>query len=356
MANIQKELEEFDAKIKLNRFDENKVLREKRDIVLDKLRDKFAKMRNDGKAVPRFEHFNQGSYEMGTGIQPVQGDYDIDVGLRFNCSTEAYKNPVDLKHLVADALEEHTELGTVIRRSCVTVNYKKDGEQTFHVDLAVYAYDDPDSSVKKLHLAKGKEGAGEKDRWWERSDPIGLASWVESRFSEENERRQFLRVVRLLKRWKSKRFETAGTNSPHGIGLTIIAGRLFAPKVTKDEVAKTETFDDLEAMRGLVTQMLSNFYAVGKREDGSTLYRLKALLPVEPGKDVFEKMTDGQMTTLRERLEQFQKRMDVATNEADPVEACREMSKEFGNEFPVPEKEETADRRGRAVTTPGQSA
>lgn len=356
MADIQKHIKQFDDTIKLAKFDESKELREKRDIILNKLRDRFAAMRKEGKTVPTFDPFNQGSYQMGTGIQPAKGDYDIDVGLRFNCSTSDYPNPVDLKILVADALEDHTELGTVIRRSCVTVKYKRDGEQAFHVDLAVYAYDNPENPAPRLLLAKGKRNSNEENRCWESSDPMGLMDWVADRFPNEKDGQQFLRVIRALKRWKSQKFPDAGNNAPTGIGLTIAAGYWFDPRIKRDPFAETTTFDDLAAMRALVARMVNGFVPVGLADDNTLLYRLFVALPVRPGNDLFEKMTDGQMTTFRDRLVQLGDRLDDVTKEPDPVVACQTMRKEFGDEFPVPEAEETGQSRGKAITSSGVSA
>ena len=77
MTNLQNEFLDFDGKIKLS-YDENAELREKRDILLRKLKDNIC-----GESAP-FISFNQGSYAMKTGIKPDSGDYDIDVGLRFS--------------------------------------------------------------------------------------------------------------------------------------------------------------------------------------------------------------------------------------------------------------------------------
>ncbi len=67
-------------------------------------------------------------------------------------------------------------------------------------------------------------------------------------------------------------------------------------------------------------------------------------------------MTTGQMTTWRERLLALQDRLKDVQNEVDPVEACKTMQREFGDEFPVPEKKETAEPKRRAVTSSGVSA
>jgi len=355
MAVIQTQMIQFDDNIRLKRFSESKELREKRDIILDKLRVQFAALQLSGTSVPTFKHINQGSYEMGTGIHPADGDYDIDVGLKFNCATSEYPNPVDLKILVADALEDHTELGTEIRRSCVTVKYQKEGEQAFHVDLAVYASDNADNPTK-LFIAKGKRGSGEKDRWWEESDPDGLADWVANRFSDSEQQVQFLRVIRALKRWKTEKFKTDGQNAPSGIGLTVAAGQWFKPQVHRDAFTGKTTLDDLKAMRDFAATLLTYFQHIDRKDDGAPLYRLRLPLPVAPRKDIFEKMTDGQMTTFRDRLTQFRDRMDQVMKETDPVEACKLMRKEFGEEFPVPDKGSTGQGGGRAVISSGVSA
>jgi hypothetical protein len=357
MANIQKQFVQFDEIIRLKRFGENKMLREKRDAILNRLRDRFAAMRQEGEQIPTFEELNQGSYEMGTGIQPAEGnEYDIDVGLRFNCAKSEYPNPVDLKVLVADALENHTELGTKIRRSCVTVYYKLGGEQGYHVDLAIYTYDDPESPSRRLFLAKGLRAADEKNRWWEESDPKGLGEWVEKRFSNGDEQEQFLRIIRALKRWKTEKFKTDGNNAPSGIGLTVAAGQWFQPQVVRDTFALKTTCDDLKAMRLFIDVLVTRFTRAGAKEDGSPLYRLTVPVPVAPRKDIFEKMTSGQMTTFRERLLQLQEGLDKVNRERDPVVACELMRKHFGDKFPVPDKADTGQHGGPAIATSGVSA
>ena len=90
MADVQKQFMRFDEAIRLKRFDEEATLRGKRDAVLGRLRDRLGAMRRDGRKIPTFEPFNQGSYQMGTGVRPAEGDFDIDVGLRFQCTRTDY--------------------------------------------------------------------------------------------------------------------------------------------------------------------------------------------------------------------------------------------------------------------------
>lgn len=77
MLDIQKQFVKFHDLIKLD-FDSNKPLREKRDLLLEDLRLGLKKMFPEN--TPTFDPFNQGSYDIGTGIEPIdEGDYDIDL-------------------------------------------------------------------------------------------------------------------------------------------------------------------------------------------------------------------------------------------------------------------------------------
>lgn len=99
MMNLQKEFIDFHNKIKLD--DENATLREKRDILLKKLK------KNISIDAAAYTTFNQGSYAMGTGIIPEDEDYDIDVGIKFNINKEDYSDPLVAKKWVRDALKGH---------------------------------------------------------------------------------------------------------------------------------------------------------------------------------------------------------------------------------------------------------
>lgn len=89
MAEIQKQFVQFNEKIRLRRYKENDTLREKRDIILSKLSIGLKRVFGDkDKLTLKYEKFDQGSYKLGTGIKPLDGDYDIDVGLRFDLGTK----------------------------------------------------------------------------------------------------------------------------------------------------------------------------------------------------------------------------------------------------------------------------
>ena len=114
MPAVQKQFEDFHKAICLDDDDEKATLREKRETIIKALR------ANLGDDVPAFTNFNQGSYSMHTGVVPLDGNFDIDVGLIFDCNQDKYPDPVVLKKKVRDAID--TNFRTVeIRRPCVTV-------------------------------------------------------------------------------------------------------------------------------------------------------------------------------------------------------------------------------------------
>ncbi len=347
MASLQPYFEEFHDEIKMD--DENDILREKRDILIDKLenglKEKFADP-------PKFSQFNKGGYAMSLGVKPLDSDYDIDVGLEFEINKNDYPDPVVVKQWVYDALYGHTD-DVKIKTPCVTVQYHINKEPCYHVDFAVYAGDGYSSNI---YLARGKQASTVQERKWEIDDPKGLIKVVRERFSDEDDRAQFRRVIRSLKRWKDVKFSPDGHEAPIGIGLTVSGYRWFSiAKTFLDPVKLTYAYNDLDATLNLLNTMLSQFHVVTEK-DGRTLYRLNVQLPVQPYNDLFSKMTDVQMTNFKDRLENLRDAMTEACDETDPREACKILRKEFGDDFPVPEIEKTAQRRGPAIISSSSAA
>jgi hypothetical protein len=163
-------------------------------------------------------------------------------------------------------------------------------------------------------------------------------------------------VIRSLKRWKDVKFSHDGHEAPTGIGLTTCGfWWLSISKVLVDPVKMCHEYNDLETTINLVSSMLNNFYMVGRNEE-RTLYRLKSQLPVQPYNDLFEKMTDIQMTNFKAKLEDLHDAMIEARDETDPRESCKILRKQFGDDFPVPEPEETAQKRGPAIISSSSAA
>ena len=351
MAIVQKQFNEFDDTIRLGRFEEEKRLREKRDVIRKKLRDRLPNVfEAHDENCPEFYCRNQGSYELGTGVKPLDSDYDIDQGLYFKVSTTDYPDPVVLKKRVHEALEGHTD-SVRIRRPCVTVQYRQGDEPLYHVDLAVYS-DGSENGDGKSRLATGKENSGEEFRTWEVSDPQGLVDKIHDRFSG-NDRAQFRRCVRYLKRWRDENFDSDGNAAPIGIGLTVAAYDDLSP-VYSDAVAGIP--DDLTALRNLIRDVLGRFTPQWDLEQEKTIKRLTVTLPVELYNDLFERMTSRQMEDFEKKLERLLEVLDYAIEEVDPHDACKELRRVFGDDFPVPDKPDTAKRHSAAIVSTSGSA
>ena len=74
--DLQKYFNKFYEEIKLIDTDDNKVLRDKRDMLVKELKDFFTKKsKEDNKSLITFSTENQGSYSMGTGVRCEKSYY-----------------------------------------------------------------------------------------------------------------------------------------------------------------------------------------------------------------------------------------------------------------------------------------
>jgi hypothetical protein len=348
MASVQKQFEEFHNAIKMGRFEESQTLRDKRDVIRRKLDERLPGVFEDhGEECPEYFYRDQGSYEMDTGVKPLSGDFDIDQGLYFDVSAQDW-DPIILKKRVHKALDGHTDK-VRIRRPCVTVQYHEASEPIYHVDLAVYANRNGDG---KARLAVGRESTPKGEREWQLSHPKALKEKIFGKF-KDNDRKQFRRIVRYLKRWRDKNFSSDGNAAPLGIGLTVLAYDNLQPTYFDVFAGRA---DDLTALRRLVGAILSRFVSVWDNDEQRSVRRLELLLPVEPWNDLFVHMTNRQMEDFEERLKKLRDVLDEADSAVDPVVACTKLRKVFGDEFPVPEKSETAKQHTRAIVTSSSSA
>lgn len=306
--SIQTMFRKFHEAIQLNRFDENAELREKRDRILKRMRD------NLGRA---FEWFNQGSYAMGTGVKPLDSDYDIDIGVIVDLD-RAY-NPCDVKGWVYQALDGHTSR-VEWRRPCITVFYQQGGESQYHVDLAVLG-----RSNGQLYLAIGKQHSAADQREWQRDDRKGFMTAVENKFAGEDAA-QFRRVIRYLKRWRDVHFASEGRAAPTGLMLTVAAYLWFQP----GKIWSTSGFahDDLTATLNLTQAIHRAFGQVWNGRDWG--WRLSLKFPFQPMDDVCSRMTDQQMLEFRQRLQTLNENLEQARTSG----VATSLRRAFGTDFP----------------------
>ncbi len=335
MPAVQTQFNAFHDVIKLDMEDEKATLQTKRDTLLRAL------TANLPATAPSFTSFHQGSYSMHTGAVPLNGNYDIDVGIIFDCTRDAYPDPVALKKIVRDALDTHGRRVN-IRRPCVTVNYMTGDVTNYHVDLAIYAK----RSDGLLDLAKGKEHSQPEHRIWETTDPQLLTKLICGRFNDAGELAQYRRCIRYLKRWRDYQFLKGG---PLSIAITVAAYKWFQPKR-----GVTGTYLDLEALLAFVTAMLSE--VTWQSTDEGLHQRLSVPLLVTPYGDLTAKMSKAQMENFLGALENLQTALADALDDPVPEDACKLLAKQFGSAFPIPEKADTARAARAPVVHTGNSA
>lgn len=344
MANVQKQMIAFHNAIRLDITDLKAVI-EKRDMLVNEIVASVKKMCEEKKIkVIKIEVFNQGSYAMGTGNKPYhdEHDYDIDCGLLIEVSIKDY-TPLQVKQWIFDALDSNEFRKVEWKKACVRVQYTEAGLPKFHVDFACYANATEDG---KTYLAKGTPTSAPENRKWEIAEPKKLRDLINNKFTDDEECSQFKRIIRDTKRWKDKQFSSVN-GKPTGIALTALAYNGFLP-CTKDRFSSASDINDLKALKNFVDYVLGQF----SWWDG----RISVTLPLPPANNLFEKMTDQQCEEFKKKLEALRDALVEAERETDPHEACKILRKQFGDDFPVPAKEETAQVRKKAVAGTSESA
>lgn len=308
-GELQGLFERFNDAIKLDENDERRKLRVKREVLLDELKTKlYAESLT-------FESFLQGSYAMRTGVVPKDGNYDIDIGLIFDCPRERFSDPVALKRLICEALSGNNRT-IEIKRSCVTVTYLRKGEADYHVDFAVYLK----KSDGRLLLARGGESSVAEHREWALSAPQDLTQYVRERFAGEDQA-QFRRCVRYLKRWRDENFNSG---KPLSIALTIAAAYWFEPRRAEDG-----TYVDIEALHDLVKKIRSNF------GNDWIFGRLVVRLPGAVRADLMARLTSNQMREFGERLEALRQALGLCFGDPQHDEVNSILGRQFGSDFPL---------------------
>ncbi|MDE0634770.1 MAG: nucleotidyltransferase [Candidatus Poribacteria bacterium] len=324
MANVQTYFNKFDEKIRRS-YNDNSILREKRDLLVNDLRVGLRRYFQDyNMRTPRFETFNQGSYAIGTGIEPLPGeDYDIDVGLVFHLSKNDHSS-VQVKQWVHGALQSGNRT-VEYKRPCVRVQYHRAGSEVYHVDLAVYS-ESPSDWDNQMYLAKGFPGSVPENRIWEVADPKKLVEVFQQRFQHQGDRDQFRRIIRFLKRWKDVTFSANGNERPTGIAISACALKWFQVGSVCNFMDGKNYYDDLTALKYL-TESIINYFNFGSR--------ITVSLPVPPYNDLFEKMSDKQMSNFKIKLVVLREELIRAEEAHNTLRACQNLQGVFGSDFPT---------------------
>lgn len=272
-TTLQSQFYKFHETIKLIDSEDNSPVRDKRDMLIKEI-EAYLKKKSEDEGTPSITFYsrNQGSYAMSTGVKPMreEEDYDIDVALFFNVSTNDY-TPIEVKDWVYQAFKKGAR-EVSYKRPCIRVQYKEDGVPKFHIDFAVYSSADKNEDNKN-YFGRGKRNT---NTWtivnnpnpeWEFADPVEFIKLFNAKYEDTDSKAQMKRVIRYLKRWKDNKFADTVGGTPTGIALTGIALTAlayhgFVPYVINKRTKESE-ISDITATKEFVIYVLSQFYAEG---------------------------------------------------------------------------------------------
>lgn len=230
MANCADLFLKFDQSISLSPT-EKRFLRKARTAITNKIVNKF----NIKAQIPSVSFKVQGSFTMNTIIRPIDGEFDIDIGVYFDFQDNDRDNwptPQTVSGWLHEAVMKHTTTEAENRTSCVRVIYKpinSENEYGYHVDLPIYGtyrnfWDNQFTVI----------GMNDKRNWNEKSAPSAFTGWFNGKcLKNTSDKKQLIRIVRYLKAWKD--FQQGEIKMPNGMILTVLAAKNFEPKETDDE-------------------------------------------------------------------------------------------------------------------------
>lgn len=304
--SLQKQFLKFHSTIKV----ETETLREKRDILVNKIR---ASLKEDGHPLP--EALNQGSYIYGVGVFPVgEEEYDIDVGLDFPIKSQDH-DAKKVRKWVYNAIKHHTD-NVEDRGPCIRVRYAAG----YHVDLVVYARYENDENTEKYSLAK-------KDGTWALAEPKKLKQHIidaRKPFADTKDNSgsdQLQRITRYLKRWNDLDIPGDSPDKASGLAtLLLVIKHLTAPILDSNGEP-----DDLQALLKVA------------RGVKNTFGRVVVTKPTQQFEDMYAKMSEKAMDKFKTRFTSLVTDLEKANGQSE-VDACKTIRKQFGDDFPEAEE------------------
>lgn len=299
MADLHKQFSIFHDRIALTSA-RKETLRTARDAVRDRIRKYFRDTLN--LLVPKFR--GQGSYAMGTTVNPIGGEYDIDDGVYFqhldNQDDSDWPAAGTVHQWLVKATDGHTNEKPMDKRTCVRVRYA--GQ--YHVDLPSYG----ELYGQYLLAVKGEAK-------WPHSDPLALTNWFVDKVKIYGE--QLRKIVRYLKAWAD--FQSARRGKmPSGLILTVLAVNYYQQH-EKDDVALANT---LQAVSNAVSGF---FYVVN---------------PVDPNEELTARLTTVQKLRFQDAVKAASEVAISAVVDDDDHTASKLWRRQFGDRFPLVAKKE----------------
>jgi len=294
MADLLHAFGTFHARIALTSGN-RAVIRMAREAIRERIRRYF---RDTVKVeIPKFR--SQGGYAMGTLVNPINGEYDIDDGVylqHLDIRSDTSWPAADIVHQwLIDASNGYGRGKAVHRRACVRIRFCG----LYHVDLPVYG-----QRNGRLRLAvKGEPH-------WPHSDPSRLTKWFGSHVDLHGERLR--RIVRYLKAWADFQSMRRG-RLPGGLTLTVLAARHFQNQ-DGDDLALANTFK-------AISKAVSPVFYVPN--------------PVNINEDLTARLTPAQISRFKDAVNAAAVETIKATTTGDSLRSSIIWQKILGDRFPI---------------------
>ncbi|MGL6169465.1 MAG: cyclic GMP-AMP synthase DncV-like nucleotidyltransferase [Fusobacteriaceae bacterium] len=336
--SLQIKFEKFNENIRITWQDEKmQEIREKNESIETDIKKKF---KDEG--YPIQEIFNQGSYASNTTILPLdEEDYDIDKGIVIK-EEHAPEDPKEPKKKLKDVLVNRNLKDPKLKVPCVTAQYYKQGNKKFHIDYPIYKID----SDGKYFLAIAKETSNEDNTEWQEVEIKELIKWVDGKNGKESEnlntedRKQYKRLVRYMKKWRNHNFSESNRKNIYSIGLTVMIKEQFSASITSDGVT-----NDLDSLYDTILNILNHSYFsfVEYDKNSKAKYDLNVYLPKKPHSDIFNKHGITVGTLFRNKLLQLKTELEKVKIYDSLKDKCSLLNKIFGVEFPLVEEKNNSN-------------
>lgn len=306
MADCNDLFRKFEREITL-RPTEIKFLRKARTTLTNKIKNSFSGKEH----IPPIEFKVQGSFTMDTIIRPLNGEFDIDLGIYFkfpSLDRDTWPTPQTVSKWVYDAVNGHTSIPPENKVTCVRVTYKPinpKSEYGYHVDFPIYGeYENFWENRYKVI------GLNDDRKWNQKSDPSAFGDWFDSKcLKNTGDRKQLIRIVKYLKAWKD--FQSSDIKMPSGIVLTILAAKNYVPK-DRDDVVLYKLLEEVHFL---------------------LWWSFSIMKPTAPENDLVENYSDTRRQNFMNRLREFRDDAEKAISTEDNSEAAGIWRKHFGERF-----------------------
>jgi hypothetical protein len=308
MADMQSEFKTFHDRIALTSSKKDS-LRKARNALREKIRKHFRETLK--LSVPKFQ--GQGSYAMGTTVNPLNGEFDIDDGVYLQHldtnDKSQWPTPATVHQWLVQATDEHTREKTIDKRTCVRVRYAGH----YHFDLPSYGqfYGD------YLLAEKGDKG-------WHRSDPLALTNWFRDQVKNNGE--QLRKMVHCIKAWADFQSGRLGV-MPSGLILTVLVCNYYRID-QRDDIAFANT------IRAISKAVRFAFFVYN---------------PVDAGEELAARLTKAQKIRFQNTIVDAADAAAEAIDTDDRREASKTWRKQFGDRFPAVEKINNSNQKKEAT-------